>query len=54
MLDAGASIHVDLLMLPHHGSDRTLSKDFFRKVTDDTYFVSANGKNGNPDLATLI
>lgn len=54
LLDANGSIHVDLLKLPHHGSDRNVTKEFFRKVTADTYVVSANGKHGNPDLATLI
>ena len=54
LLDANGSIHVDLFKLPHHGSNRNVTKDFFRKVTADIYVVSANGKNGNPDLATLI
>lgn len=54
LLDGDGSIHVDLLKLPHHGSDRNVTKDFFRKVTADNYVVSANGKHGNPDLATLI
>lgn len=46
--------HVNLLKLPHHGSDRNMTKTFFKKVTADTYVISADGKNGNPDLATLI
>ena len=54
LLDADGSIHVDLLKLPHHGSNRNVTKEFFSKVTADTYVVSANGKHGNPDLATLI
>jgi hypothetical protein len=54
LLDAHGRLHVDLLKLPHHGSDRNVSKGFFGKVTADTYVVSANGKDDNPDLATLI
>jgi hypothetical protein len=50
----GGRLHVDVLKLPHHGSDRNITKTFFKTVTADTYVVSANGKNDNPDLATLI
>jgi beta-lactamase superfamily II metal-dependent hydrolase len=45
--------HVDLLKLPHHGSDRNVTRGFFEKVTADIYVISANGRHGNPDLATL-
>jgi hypothetical protein len=45
--------HVDLLKIPHHGSDRNVSTDFFRQVTADHYVVSANGQSGNPDVAML-
>src|SRR5688572_16257640 len=48
------TVHFDLIKLPHHGSDRNATKTFFRKVTADRYLISADGKNGNPDLATLI
>jgi len=54
MLDASGRAHFDILKVPHHGSDRNITKTFFRKVTADRYAFSANGKNGNPDLATLI
>lgn len=46
-------IHVDLLKMPHHGSDRNVETDFFRKVTADRYLISADGRFGNPDVATL-
>jgi beta-lactamase superfamily II metal-dependent hydrolase len=45
--------HVDLLKLPHHGSDHNVSTEFFRQVTADHYVVSGNGEHGNPELATL-
>lgn len=54
LLDGDGKMHVDLLKLPHHGSDRNATKTFFRKITADTYVASADGKDGNPDLATLI
>jgi beta-lactamase superfamily II metal-dependent hydrolase len=47
------SLHVDVLKVQHHGSERNASRDFFASVTADTYVLSANGKYGNPDLATL-
>lgn len=51
--DAGC-LHVDVLKLPHHGSERNVTKAFFKKVTADTYIISANGKDDNPDMAMLI
>ena len=54
LLDAQGSLHVDVLKLAHHGSDRNVTKTFFKKVTADVYLASADGTNGNPDLATLI
>jgi hypothetical protein len=46
-------LHVDLLKVPHHGSDRNVSTDFFRQITADHYIISADGKYGNPEIATL-
>jgi hypothetical protein len=54
LLADDGSLHVDVLKVAHHGSDRNATKRFFRTVTADTYVLSANGKDGNPDLATLI
>ena len=52
-LGASGSLHVDLLKLPHHGSARNVSEEFFQTITANTYVISADGKYGNPDLATL-
>jgi hypothetical protein len=46
-------LHVDVLKVQHHGSDRNATREFFRSLTADTYVLSANGKYGNPDFATL-
>lgn len=54
LLDAEGRIHVDLLKLPHHGSDRNVNRTFFLDVTADIYAISANGLHDNPDMATLI
>ncbi len=46
--------HVDLLKLPHHGSDRNVTQEFFEAVTADHYVVSSNGdKFDNPDKDTF-
>ena len=49
----GDRFHVDLLKLPHHGSVRNVAPEFFHQVTADHYVISANGKYGNPEIATL-
>lgn len=54
LLRSDGTFHVDVLKVPHHGSVRNVSRDFFKKVTADKYVISANGEDGNPDLATLI
>lgn len=45
--------HVDLLKLPHHGSDRNVSAEFFAAVTADHYLASGDGRHGNPEIHTL-
>jgi hypothetical protein len=54
LLTAEGTLHVDVLKLPHHGSARNTSEEFFRTVTADTYVISANGRYGNPDLECLL
>jgi hypothetical protein len=45
--------HFDIFKLPHHGSERNIDQAFFDAITADHYVISANGHDGNPDLATL-
>lgn len=45
-------LHVDVLKLPHHGSDRNVATDFFRQIVADHYVVSADGAHDNPEIAT--
>jgi beta-lactamase superfamily II metal-dependent hydrolase len=54
LLSRDGTLHVDVLKVPHHGSTRNVTGDFFKTVTADKYVISANGKYGNPDLDTLI
>ena len=53
LLTARKPLHVDLLKLPHHGSDRNVEDSFFERITADHYVVSGNGGDGNPERATL-
>jgi hypothetical protein len=47
------TLHLDVLKVPHHGSNRDVEVEFFEQVTADHYVISANGKYGNPDPETL-
>jgi len=53
MLDRQGKFHVDVLKVPHHGSDRNVTPDFFNTVTADYYVISANGRDDNPSIDTL-
>ncbi len=52
-LDAGGKLRLDVLKVPHHGSDRNVTVDYFRRLPAKHYLISADGKHDNPDLATL-
>jgi beta-lactamase superfamily II metal-dependent hydrolase len=54
LLDSRGHLRVDVLKVPHHGSNRNTSRSFFRAVQADRYVISANGRDGHPNLATLI
>jgi hypothetical protein len=46
-------LEVNILKVPHHGSDRNVKPDFFNKILAETYVFSGNGKHGNPERDTL-
>src|SRR5262249_49789448 len=46
-------LHVDILKMPHHGSNRDVDSDYFEKITADHYVISADGTYDNPDVETL-
>jgi hypothetical protein len=46
-------LHVDILKMPHHGSNRDIDVDYFQKITADHYVISADGTYDNPDVETL-
>lgn len=53
LLKKGGKKHVDLLKVPHHGSDNNMETIFFKRVTADHYVFSGDGEHGNPERATL-
>lgn len=53
LLAEGGTLHVDILKMPHHGSDRNVDPSFFTIITADHYVASADGTFGNPDRPTL-
>lgn len=44
---------VDLLKMPHHGSDRGITEAFLKLFPATHYVISANGRDGNPEPAVL-
>jgi hypothetical protein len=46
-------LRVDVLKLPHHGSERNVAPDYFETIVAKHYVVSADGKFDNPDVGTL-
>jgi hypothetical protein len=52
-LNSPGTIHVDVLKVPHHGSERNVTAEFFQVITADKYLISANGRDDNPSLTTL-
>jgi beta-lactamase superfamily II metal-dependent hydrolase len=53
LLTPGGDMHIDILKVPHHGSDRNMETVFFKRVTADHYVFSGNGEHGNPERETL-
>jgi hypothetical protein len=44
---------IDILKMPHHGSDRGITEAFLRLFPATHYVISANGRDGNPEPAVL-
>lgn len=53
LLGSDGRLEVDILKLQHHGSNHSVTKEFFRKVIADVYVISGNGKHGIPHMDTL-
>ena len=47
------SVQLDVLKVPHHGSERNVDLNFFQKAPAKCYVISADGEFGNPDPPTI-
>jgi len=52
-LDENDELEVDILKVPHHGSDNNMTTEFFERVKAKHYVFSGDGEHGNPERATL-
>ncbi|MFN3725114.1 MAG: ComEC/Rec2 family competence protein [Allosphingosinicella sp.] len=46
-------MEIDILKMPHHGSDRNITRKFLESVKAKHYVISADGHHGNPDPDTV-
>jgi len=53
LVDKNGVCHVDLLKVPHHGSERNVDEEFFEQIVADHYLISADGTHGNPSHQVL-
>jgi hypothetical protein len=55
LTDSNGMLSVDVLKVPHHGSERNSSKEFFQKIPAKKYVIPAgkHKNDGNPDYQTL-
>jgi len=62
LLQPGSGLHVDILKIPHHGSEYNVDmerrgnyirSDFLGRVTADHYVLSGNGAHDNPDVRVV-
>ena len=44
---------MDLMTIPHLGSEHNVNVDFFRRVKLDGYLFSGDGRYDNPSVATV-
>lgn len=53
LMDDEGKIDVDVLKMPHHGSERNVKEDYFERIIATHYVISADGKHDNPDVGAL-
>lgn len=53
MLDEHGEATVDLMTIPHLGSARNITVDFFRRLKASGYLFSGDGRYGNPSITTV-
>jgi metallo-beta-lactamase superfamily protein len=53
LLSPDGKMKVDILKMPHHGSDRNMERIFLERVVADHYVFSGDGEHGNPERSTF-
>jgi hypothetical protein len=53
VLDANGSCHLDVLKVPHHGSEHNMTAKFAEQITADHYVFCGNGFSGNPEPVVI-
>jgi len=53
LLDASGKLHLDVLKVPHHGSEHNMTAAFARAVTADDYIFCGNGFATNPEVDVI-
>lgn len=53
LLDGFGRLPLDVLKVPHHGSDRNVEVGFFSTFLADHYVISGDGSHGNPEVETF-
>jgi len=53
LLDANGKLHVDVLKVPHHGSEHNMTPAFAAAVTADDYIFCGNGFATNPETDVI-
>jgi len=53
LLDANGTLHVDVLKVPHHGSEHNMTREFAQVVTADDYIFCGNGFSTNPETDVI-
>ena len=53
LTDTDGRCRVDILKVPHHGSEHNVDVEYFERLPADHYVISANGRDDNPAHETL-
>jgi metallo-beta-lactamase superfamily protein len=53
LLDAQGRLHVDVLKVPHHGSEHNMTAPFAQSITADDYIFCGNGFSTNPEVDVI-
>lgn len=53
LMDENGRLELDVLKMPHHGSEHNVAPIYFQKIRARHYVISADGEHDNPDIKTL-